>query len=124
MQTRFSTQTPSNNNNIVQPSPGTSINTVPTQSIEEMITGIVALQLQQSLWYQVQCVSCEKAADALNVETDTVRHWIKAGKLPASKIGKDWSIRLIDVDKMLKLNATIVRLPDMRMKKYKANKAS
>lgn len=84
------------------------------------VAGIVELQLQQSPWYLVQCISCEKAGDALNVETDTVRQWIKAGKLPASKIGKDWSIRLVDIDKMLKLNATVVRIGDRRYKKYKS----
>lgn len=120
MQPALLNQTTTNNNNTVLPLE----HMVPVE-LQEFIfttaTGIVELHLQQSLWYQVQCVSCERAADALNVETDTVRQWIKAGKLPASKIGKDWSIRLVDLDKMLKLNATVIRMPDRRFKKFKTN---
>ena len=109
-------QSPANNNNNIQPVENQPV----PADLTDLINGIVALQLQQCLWYQVQCVSADQAADALHVETDTVRQWIKAGKLPASKIGKDWTIRLVDIDKMLKLNATVVRImPDRRRKQYK-----
>lgn len=112
-------QVTTNSNNTVQ----SLWHEVP-ESLQDFIfttaTGIVEMQLQQSLWYHVQCVSCEKAATALNVETDTVRQWIKKGKLTASKIGKDWSIRLMDIDRMIKINATVVSLPDKRYnKKFK-----
>lgn len=119
METVLLSQTTTNRNNTVPP----QSHEVPEHLQEYIIAtalGIVEMQLQQSPWFRVQCVSCEKAGDALNVETDTVRQWIKVGKLPASKIGKDWSIRLVDIDKMLKLNATVVRIGDKRYKKYRS----
>lgn len=108
-----------NSNNTVQPGPHEQLPVHLQQFIFSAVEGIVEMQLRNSPMYLVQCLSCEKAAAVLNVETDTVRQWIKGGKLPASKIGKDWSIRLVDIDKMLKLNATVVPMADKRYKKNK-----
>ena len=76
----------------------------------------VQAQLQDSLLFNVSCVNCEEAATLLSVEPDTVRDWIKAGKLIASKVGREWIIRLRDVDTMLAKNSNIVPMDDKRFK--------
>lgn len=88
--------------------------------ISEQITTTVEAMLNSCLWYRIQCVDCETAAQYLDIETDTVRQWIKSGKLPASKPGREWMIRLKDIDSMLAKTATIIRL-DKRFKKSKPN---
>ncbi|MGD0328095.1 MAG: helix-turn-helix domain-containing protein [Minisyncoccia bacterium] len=42
-----------------------------------------------------------KLAKFFGVTTQTAREWCKKGKLPAFKIGKEWKIRVIDLQKMI-----------------------
>jgi excisionase family DNA binding protein len=42
-----------------------------------------------------------RAAEALAVSTQTIRNWIDAGVLPATKIGRNWRIRREDIDALL-----------------------
>lgn len=72
--------------------------------------------LRASLWVRCQCIGVEEAAQLLQVDDGTIRAWIKAGKLPASKIGKDWTIRMIDVNAMLVRFANTVQM-DNRFKR-------
>lgn len=38
------------------------------------------------------------AAERLGVSTDSIRSYIRSGKLPAQRIGKAWAIALDDLD--------------------------
>jgi len=43
----------------------------------------------------------EKLAKFFGVTTQTARGWCKEGKLPAFKIGKEWKVRVLDLQKMI-----------------------
>lgn len=43
----------------------------------------------------------EKLAKFFGVSVETVRAWCKRGKLPAFKIGKEWKVRTVDLQKMI-----------------------
>lgn len=42
-----------------------------------------------------------KLARFFGVTKKTVRDWCKRGKLPAFKIGKEWKVRVVDLQKMI-----------------------
>jgi excisionase family DNA binding protein len=42
-----------------------------------------------------------KLAKFFGVTKQTAREWCKKGKLPAFKIGKEWKIRVTDLQKMI-----------------------
>jgi len=117
MPTKIQQQKPTNANETIQ---NRGLAEIPVGLQEFIITtanGIVETQIQQSPFYRVQCVDSEKAANLLGVEPDTIRNWIKSGKLQASKIGKEWLIRVIEIEKILSANATAVRMVDKRYKR-------
>jgi len=43
----------------------------------------------------------EKLAKFFGVTKQTAREWCSKGKLPAFKIGKEWKIRVMDLQKMI-----------------------
>ena len=43
----------------------------------------------------------EKLAKFFGVTVKTARGWCKRGKLPAFKIGKEWKVRVIDLQRMI-----------------------
>jgi excisionase family DNA binding protein len=43
----------------------------------------------------------EKLAKFFGVTKQTAREWCKKGKLPAFKIGKEWKIRVTDLQKII-----------------------
>ena len=45
--------------------------------------------------------NAEKIARFFGVAKKTAAQWCKAGKLPAFKIGKEWKIRVSDLQKMI-----------------------
>ena len=47
-------------------------------------------------------VNLEDIADHLSVSTDTVRNWIKDGKLPFYKAGKRYKFNISEVDAWLR----------------------
>jgi len=110
MNTAF-TQQSSNSNNAV-PQQHDKISDQVIYLIEEAIEA----RLSSSLWFHVQCVTCDEAAFILSVEPDTVREWIKSGKLRASKVGREWIIRLIDIEKLLAQTATVVAMEPKKIR--------
>ncbi|RTL56265.1 MAG: DNA-binding protein [Sphingobacteriales bacterium] len=70
-------------------------------------------------YHTIQCVNVGKAAELLCVEEDTVRTYIKCGKLAASKVGKEYRIRIFDLQQFLDATA-VVKV----MRKRKHNIAS
>lgn len=104
-------------NTVLQPPPTTTRNTLPQQqAIEKYIQDTIEQRLNSCLMYVVQCITCEEAGILLSVKEDTVRDWIHSGKLAASKVGREWMIRVIDVDKMLHQNTNIIRIDDKRFR--------
>jgi excisionase family DNA binding protein len=79
--------------------------------VQKIVSDLVFEELTKSLWYRIQCVGCDEAAEKLDCKPDTVRDMIKRGDLAASKIGNNWSIRLVDIDALLRKNATVVNHP-------------
>lgn len=47
-------------------------------------------------------VNLADVAEHLSVSQDTVRNWLKSGRLPTYKAGKQYKFRLSEVDKLLK----------------------
>lgn len=47
-------------------------------------------------------VNLEDIADHLSVSADTVRNWIKSGKIPYYRAGKRYKFRISEVDEWLK----------------------
>ena len=47
-------------------------------------------------------VNAEDVAEHLSISLDTVRTWIKAGKLPAYKAGKRYKFKLSEVDEWVR----------------------
>ena len=45
--------------------------------------------------------SIEEVAEHIQVHKDTIRNWIRDGKIPAHKIGKQWRFRLSEIDKWI-----------------------
>lgn len=85
------------------------------QEAENMLADMLT---QNCLWFRIECCGCDDAAKKLDCKTDTVRELIKRGALPASKVGNDWKIRLIDIEAMLNKTANVVNMPAV----YKARK--
>ncbi len=84
-----------------QPAAATINNNTPVQARDAFtpqqqteIAAMVQAEVKNCLYYGVQCVSTEKAAELLSVEPGTVRDWIATGKLPASKPGNTYLILL------------------------------
>jgi excisionase family DNA binding protein len=107
-------------------SAATSNNNTPVQAQEEFtqkqqteIAAIVQAEVRACMYYGVQCVTTEKAAELLSVEPGTVRDWINSGKLPASKPGNTYLILLEDINRLLTQTAVVIRI-DKRYKKIKA----
>ena len=46
-------------------------------------------------------VNLADVAEHLSVSQDTIRNWLKSGKLPTIKAGKQYKFRLSEVDKLL-----------------------
>ncbi len=46
-------------------------------------------------------VNLSDVAEHLSVSQDTVRNWLKSGKLPTYKAGKQYKFRLSEVDALL-----------------------
>ena len=43
----------------------------------------------------------DELAKFLRVTKETVRDWCNSGKLPAFKIGKEWKVRVVDLQKSI-----------------------
>lgn len=80
------------------------------EQLKSFVSELVFTELQNSLWYRIDCVDCEDAGKKLAVATDTVREMIKRGELAASKVGNNWKIRLIDIDAYLTRHATMINI--------------
>lgn len=102
--------------------PGTACNPIAMPEIQQVITinvkeldGLVQRAVDSYVaalpFSHVTCVTVAKAAELLSCYDDTVRVYIKSGQLPASKLGKDYRIRIQDLEIFLnqRMTAGLVR---------------
>lgn len=54
------------------------------------------------LYKNEKWVNLVDVAEHLSVSQDTIRNWLKSGKLPVYKAGKQYKFRLSEVDQLLK----------------------
>lgn len=54
------------------------------------------------LYKDEKWVNLVDVAEHLSVSQDTIRNWLKSGKLPVYKAGKQYKFRLSEVDQLLK----------------------
>lgn len=47
-------------------------------------------------------VNIADVAEHLSVSQDTVRNWLKSGRLPTYKAGKQYKFRLSEIDRLLR----------------------
>lgn len=57
--------------------------------------------LSANLAEQRNFLTPREVSDLLRVSTQTVRRWIKEGKLPAYKVGRAWRIEETDLNRWL-----------------------
>lgn len=50
----------------------------------------------------MELMTVQETAKYLKVDTETVRRWLREGKIPGSKVGRKWLISKLDIDAMLK----------------------
>jgi excisionase family DNA binding protein len=43
----------------------------------------------------------ERLARFFGVTAETVQEWCRRGKLPAFEVGRDWKVRVVDLQKMI-----------------------
>lgn len=98
------------------------INSVVTINVNE-VSGLVKREVDDyiaSLPYsKITCITVQKAAELLQCFADTIRVYIRNGQIPASKLGKDYRIRITDLENFLLQNQTkaIVRRMQSKQKK-------
>lgn len=92
--------------------PGTQCEPKPMPLFEEVVSirvsdmqGLVKREVDAYIaslpFANVECITVQKAADLLNVYADTVRVYIRNRQLKATKLGKDYRIRIVDLEKFL-----------------------
>ena len=67
-----------------------------------MIRGTKMEKNNTELIAEEKWVNLADVAEHLSVSQDTVRNWLKNGKLPTYKAGKQYKFRLSEVDRLLK----------------------
>lgn len=91
------------------PSVMPEINNVVTINVKD-VHGLVLREVSAVLaslpFYQVTCITVQRAAELLDCYEDTVRVYIRNGQLPASRLGKDYRIRIVDLQKFLQQKLT------------------
>jgi len=56
---------------------------------------------------EARFLTVEDIARDLGVAEDTVRGWIRARKLPAYRVGKEYRIKIVDYERFLQQRRTI-----------------
>lgn len=53
-----------------------------------------------------QLMTIKEVADFLRISTISAYSWVRDGKLPAIRIGKEWRVRTSDLDEWLEVRST------------------
>lgn len=59
-------------------------------------------KITEELYKDEKWVNLVDVAEHLSVSQDTIRNWLKSGKLPVYKAGKQYKFHLSEVDQLLK----------------------
>ena len=71
------------------------------------------ISLSDSEDYMNKWIGIEDAAEYLGVNKDTIRNWIKRDTgIPASRVGKQWRFKRIDLDLWVKSGKSDIRKVD------------
>jgi len=62
--------------------------------------------LSANLTEEQSFLTLQEVSELLRVSVQTVRRWIKEGRLPAYKVGRAWRIGKVDLDKWLNRQRT------------------
>ncbi len=57
--------------------------------------------MDQEVKTEEKWVNLADVAEHLSVSQDTIRNWLKSGKLPTIRAGKQYKFRLSEVDRLL-----------------------
>jgi len=57
-----------------------------------------------------QLMTIKEVADFLRISTISAYSWVRDGKLPAIRIGKEWRVRSRDLDEWLEVRSTVRHL--------------
>jgi excisionase family DNA binding protein len=80
------------------------------------VAEIVQDFLQHSVYGNCQCITVQEAANLMGVEGDTIRAWIKAGKLPATQPGKEYLIQIVKLYQFIENHSTVKSIPIRKIK--------
>jgi excisionase family DNA binding protein len=89
--------------------PGQSVH-VDGYWLAQLVREEVEKQLSFSPSFWVSCVTVKECADLLKVKPDTVRTYINTGKLRASQEGKNYFIKITDVNKFLNQRSNVLKV--------------
>ena len=56
--------------------------------------------------------SSQKLAKFFGVTKETIQDWCKKGKLPGFKIGKEWKVRVSDIQRLIERKVNLGRKKD------------
>jgi len=58
-----------------------------------------------------ELMTIKEVADFLRISTISAYSWVRDGKLPAIRIGKEWRVRSRDLDEWLEVRRSISKHP-------------
>ena len=64
------------------------------------------LQAKEDSLANDQLMTIKEVADFLRISTISAYSWVRDGKLPAIRIGKEWRVRTRDLDEWLEVRST------------------
>jgi excisionase family DNA binding protein len=56
-----------------------------------------------------EVLTVKEVAVRLKIQPKTVREWLRLGKLPGVKVGKDWRVRVEDLEAVLQPKLRVVQ---------------
>ena len=65
-----------------------------------------SLEVQEDALAHDQLMTIKEVADFLRISTISAYSWVRDGKLPAIRIGKEWRVRTRDLDEWLEVRST------------------
>ena len=63
-------------------------------------------EIQEESLAQEHLMTIKEVADFLRISTISAYSWVRDGKLPAIRIGKEWRVRTRDLDEWLEVRST------------------
>jgi excisionase family DNA binding protein len=70
-----------------------------------------SLQAKENALSNNELMTIKEVADFLRISTISAYSWVRDGKLPAIRIGKEWRVRSRDLDEWLEVRRSISKHP-------------